>query len=160
MLVDLDAARAHLRVDSDAEDELIGLYLGAAEESAQQFLNARIYPDQASLAAARAAAIAALGAAQGAWLDAINAARAAPTVAERDVLLDAGEAEYLRAIADCAMTMHGLVLTDDIRAAILLTLGHLYANREDVIAGPGSGATELPQGARALLAPRRAQLGV
>lgn len=40
-------------------------------------------------------------------------------------------------------------LPDAARAAILLTTGHLYANRETVIVGKT--ATDLPQGARALL---------
>lgn len=40
-----------------------------------------------------------------------------------------------------------------IKAAVLLILGHLYANREDVVVGPS--AAPLPTGARALLRPHR-----
>lgn len=42
-----------------------------------------------------------------------------------------------------------IVCTDLIRAGILLILGDLYANREDVITGPA--ATQLPTGALACL---------
>lgn len=42
--------------------------------------------------------------------------------------------------------------------AMLLTVGHLYANREDVVVG--ASAVDLPQGARALLWPHRIGLGV
>lgn len=53
------------------------------------------------------------------------------------------------------------ILVDDaIRAAILLTLGHLYRNREDVVAGQSAGAVALPLGARALLQPKRVGMGV
>lgn len=45
-----------------------------------------------------------------------------------------------------------MVCTDMLRAGILLTLGDLYANREDVITGT---ATQLPTGARACLMPLR-----
>lgn len=53
------------------------------------------------------------------------------------------------------------ILVDDaIKAAILLTLGHLYRNREDVVAGPSAGALALPLGARALLQSKRIGMGV
>jgi uncharacterized phiE125 gp8 family phage protein len=45
-----------------------------------------------------------------------------------------------------------------IRAAILLTLGHLYENREDVVFGQQ--AFELPNGVKSLLAPYRVEWGV
>ncbi len=42
---------------------------------------------------------------------------------------------------------------DPIRSAILLLVGHLYENREDVVIGPN--ATEMPRGAKALMDPYR-----
>lgn len=48
MLVSLEEARRHLRVDDDDDD--ISLYLGAAEEAAIEFLNRRVYADADSLA--------------------------------------------------------------------------------------------------------------
>lgn len=51
-----------------------------------------------------------------------------------------------------------IVVNDAIRAAILLILGHLYANREDSVIG--TIASDLPMGSRSLLAPHRTGLGV
>ena len=51
-----------------------------------------------------------------------------------------------------------LVADDLIRAALLLSVGHLYGNREDVVTG--TIATELPQGSRALLNFYRQGMGV
>lgn len=51
-----------------------------------------------------------------------------------------------------------MVITPSIRAGILLILGRLYAHREDVVVG--ASATELPQGAEALLRPHRVDMGV
>lgn len=51
-----------------------------------------------------------------------------------------------------------MVVNSLVRAAILLILGHLHANREDVVVG--TIATELPQGSRSLLAPYRVGMGV
>ena len=50
-----------------------------------------------------------------------------------------------------------MVVNAAIKSAILLILGHLYANREEVV--PGS-VTKVPFGAHALLQPYRVGLGV
>lgn len=50
-----------------------------------------------------------------------------------------------------------LIVTDAIIAAMLLILGHLYMNREDVIVGVTS--SELPMNSRYLLAPYRVGMG-
>lgn len=109
-LIDLPTAKLHLRVDVDDEDALIGLYIGAAETAACDFLNRNVYGTQADLDAA-------------------------------------DEPEE-------AMPM---VINPAVRAAILLILGHLYANREDVVS---TAANKLPMGAHSLLYPHRVGLGV
>ena len=51
-LVSLEEARFHLRAEPDYPAEQITLYLSAAEESAQDFLNRRVFADQVTLDAA------------------------------------------------------------------------------------------------------------
>lgn len=51
-----------------------------------------------------------------------------------------------------------IVVTAAIKAAVLLTTGHLYRNREEVITG--TIVSEMKEGARALLWPYRVGLGV
>lgn len=51
-----------------------------------------------------------------------------------------------------------LVISPVVRSAVLLTLGHLYTNREDVVAGVS--VVELPLGARSLLRPKRRSPGL
>lgn len=52
----------------------------------------------------------------------------------------------------------GIVINPAIQAALLLIVGHLYANREDVVVGVS--ATQLPNGAQYLLQPYRIGMGV
>ena len=61
-------------------------------------------------------------------------------------------------LAGTAGSTRPMVCTDLVRAAMMLTLGHLYANREDVVTGTIS--TALDMGSRALLAPYRQGMGV
>ncbi len=49
-------------------------------------------------------------------------------------------------------------LPDDMRSAILLTIGHLYEHREDVLVGVTG--TQIPRGANDLLYPHRILLGI
>lgn len=109
-LIELGAAKLHLRVDDDAEDALIGLYIEAAETAAVDFLNRNVYATQADMEAA---------------------------------------AESPEALP--------MVLNAAVRAAMLLILGHLYANREDVAT---TAVNKLPMGAHSLLYPHRVGLGV
>lgn len=50
-----------------------------------------------------------------------------------------------------------MVINDAVRAAVLLILGHLYANREEVVL---ASATQMPFGAHNLLYPYRIGMGV
>ena len=59
-------------------------------------------------------------------------------------------ADLAAAVLDGTAGTGPMVCTDLMRAAMLLILGHLWANREDVVTGTIS--TALDQGSRALLA--------
>ena len=111
-LVEMAQAKAHLRVDEDYPDDQLSIYLGAAEEQAQEFLNRRVYATAELLAAAVLA----------------NVAGSDP-----------------------------IVVNDSIRAAVLLILGHLHANRETVTSQQ---TYALPVGSQSLLWPFRVGLGV
>lgn len=52
-----------------------------------------------------------------------------------------------------------MLVTDPIRAAVLLMLGHLYRTREDVQGSDGATA-QVPMGAHSLLWPYRIGLGI
>lgn len=51
-----------------------------------------------------------------------------------------------------------MVVTPDIKSAILLVLGHLFVNREDVVVGVT--AEEMPKASLFLLQPYRVDMGI
>jgi len=70
----------------------------------------------------------------------------------------ADEALLATAVLDGSGGADPILINPSVRAACLLILGSLYANREDVVVGVSS--SELPMGSRALLTPYRVGWGV
>lgn len=156
-VIALDAAMNHLRADSEDLD-LVQAQLDAAEEAAMKFLNRRFYLDQVALDAARTGVHGALQAAKSA-----NAAATEVAEAEQDHALRCRLLEHARqALADAYdqadAIAYGMVLNPAIQAACLLKLGHLFANREEVVTG--TVAAELPLASQHLLMPYRIRMGV
>ena len=149
--VQLSEAKLHLRVDGADEDSLIGLYINAAEQAAIKAMDRGVYADNTALEAAMTAAPAALTAATAAKEAAVAAAEALTDADEKAAALQAAETAYMRALVAYRQVFDGIVVNDQIKAAVLLTVGHLYANREDVVVG--ASATALPHGADCLLQP-------
>ena len=150
-LVTLESAKLHLRVDSADEDALIAVYITAAEQSAVSLLDRGVYVDGTALTAAKAAAPGALETASAAYDAAIEAAQAMTDDALQAAATQAAENAWLKACVTHRQTMDGMVVNEAIRAAVLLIVGHLFANREDVVAGVS--VAQLPNGAEWLLQP-------
>lgn len=149
--VTLAEAKTHLRVDGTDEDALIGLYINAAEQAAIKALDRCVYADNTALQTAMTAAPAELTAATAAKDAAVTAAEALTDADEKAAALQVAETAYMRALVAYRQVFDGIVVNDQIKAAVLLTVGHLYANREDVVAGASVAA--LPNGADYLLQP-------
>lgn len=88
------------------------------------------------------------------WLGA--AEQAAAEQINRNIYPDA--AALAAAVLDGTAGRDPMLVNDMIKAAVLLTLGHLYANRESV--NTGSAATALPRGVDDLLQPFRVGMGI
>ena len=157
-LISMPMAKTHLRVVGDDEDADIELKLEAAEQSAVAYLNRNVYADQGELDAAIAEAPAQFSLARQAYDAALAAARLVDDAAECDMALMAAGERFLVANTASVMTHRGMVINSAIKAAILLTLGHLYENREDVVVGLS--VAELPLSATSLLRPHRVGVGL
>ena len=110
-----------------------------------------VYADNTALQAAMTAAPAALTAATAAKEAAVAAAEALTDATEQAAAIQVAETAYMRAMVAYRQAFDGIVVNDQIKAAVLLTVGHLFANREDVVVGASVSA--LPNGADCLLQP-------
>ncbi|MFJ2981196.1 MULTISPECIES: head-tail connector protein [unclassified Pseudomonas] len=156
-VIAIDLAMHHLLAEPE-DQVLVEAQLGAAEDAAMNFLNRRFYLDQVALDQARAGVSASMQQAKEA-----NAAAVAAAEAEQDHTLRCRLLEHARqALADAYdqadAIAYGMVLNPAIQAACLLKLGHLFANREEVVTG--TTAVELPLASQHLLMPYRIRMGV
>ncbi|AIN57970.1 MULTISPECIES: head-tail connector protein [Pseudomonas] len=156
-VIAIDLAMHHLLAEPE-DQALVQAQLDAAEGAAMNFLNRRFYLDQVGLDQARAGVPAAMLAAKEA-----NAASVAAAEQEQDHTLRCRLLDHARqALADAYdqadAIAYGMVINPAIQAACLLKLGHLFANREEVVTG--TIATELPLSSQHLLMPYRIRMGV
>ena len=150
-LVTLESAKLHLRVDSSDEDALIAVYITAAEQMAIALLDRGVYADGTALGVAKAAAPGELDTAIAACESAIAAADALADEAAKAASIQTAGNGLLRAKVAHRHAMDGMVVNEAIKAAVLLIVGSLYAQREDVVVGVS--VAKLPNGAEWLLAP-------
>ena len=151
IFVTTSEAKLHLRVDSADEDALIGVYITAAEQMAIALLDRGVYADDTALGVAKAAAPGELDTAIAAYESAIAAAEALADETSKAASIQTAGNGLLRAKVAHRQAMDGMVVNEAIKAAVLLIVGHLYANREDVVAGVS--VAQMPNGAEWLLQP-------
>lgn len=156
-VIDIELAMKHLRAESEDQD-LVQSQLDGAEAAAMAYLNRSFYADQASLDAARLSAPTKRAAAVVDYDVSMLAAQAIEDAAQRFEAEADVRFMFAEALESVAKAARGMVVNKAIEAACLLKLGHLYANREEVVSG--TIATELPLTSKSLLASYRIGMGV
>lgn len=144
MTIDINTARAYVKADGD-DDAQIMLLLASAQSICQDYCNRVFYPDAAAQAADFSLALSD-------W--------AVADITSKTLLASTNDAAVIRLIIDHYLEVfgrikqrtNGRVSNGSVDAAVLLTLGHLYMNREDNIVS-GNNAVQLPVGAQRILQP-------
>ena len=152
-LLTIEELRSHVRVIGSQDDADLMAMLASATDAAAARLNRTIYEDQAAMDAAMDALPDEAADAQADYDAAVAAAKEETDCAKRDAMLMVAGARIATARRVSVWTVNGIVANDSILAAIKLTVGHLYENREAVVVGVG--AAEVPAGVAELLRPYR-----
>ena len=139
MTIDLATARKVLKADGD-DDEVITRYLAGARGICEGFCNRKFYDTQEESDADFLAAMTDLQNAEHARYAALEAA------SDSGGAKEAIRNRYIQTIGTIKARINGIVVDDLIEAAILITLGHLYYNRED--------NAEVPLKAQRILQPK------
>ena len=156
-VISIELAMQHLLAEPE-DQVLIQAQLDAAEDAAKQFLQRRFYADQAGLDAAKADVAERLRACRASYEAAKAAVDSVEDEGDRCRLLEQARRVYGDELESIDMDAYAIVVNASITAACLLKLGHLFANREEVVT-TGS-ATELPLASKSLLMPYRIRMGV
>ncbi len=173
--VSLAEAKLHCRVDTDVDDTLISGYISAAREAAEQYLWRSLITQTwvFTLDAFPAGAIELpMGKVQSVVIAYYDADGDLQTLdaAEYDTALSESGSRVapiaggswpatsarigaVRITAVCGYGATASSVPAAIKSAIMLTIGHLYMNREEVVVG--TIATQLPAGCQRLLDPYR-----
>lgn len=156
-VINIDLAMMHLLAEPE-DQVLVQSQLDGAEEAAQQFLQRRFFADQAAVDLAKSTTVQRTQAARVTYRAALVVADAPENADDRCRLRDRARQGLSDAFEAIDMDEFGIVINKAIEAACLLKLGHLFANREEVVVG--STAVELPMASKSLLMPYRIRMGV
>lgn len=156
-VIDIELAMKHLLAEPEDQD-LVQSQLDGAEEAAQQFLQRRFFADQAAVDLAKSTTLQRTQAARATYRAALLVADAPENSDDRCRLRERARQALADAFEAIDMDEFGIVINKGIEAACLLKLGHLFANREEVVTG--TIATELPLTSKSLLMPYRIRMGV
>jgi len=154
-VISINRAMAHLRVDEDIDND-IASKLDSAERIAKEYLNRNFYLDKAALDLAKEEIPLILSEAKTQYDQDVSFANALDRELVDKFILTAS-LNYDTAIRQAKMISLGILVNPSIEIGVLLILGNLYENREDLTT---SNIYELPKGAEWHLHPFRTELGV
>ena len=156
-VINIELAMKHLLAEPE-DQELVQSQLDGAEDAAMAYLQRAFFVDQAALDAARVQVPAARNTARLKYdADMAAAVLTDDHLLRCEAMADANFA-FTESLDAATRVARGIVINPSIQSACLLKLGHLFANREEVVTG--TIATELPQASKSLLTPYRVGMGV
>lgn len=148
-IITITQARDHCKTDA-VDDVMLIVYANAAEKVCAQLANRALFVTQAALTTAIDTVPTTMTAAFTAHT---NAMTAAASLDENNRLFaeDKAAAALRSARVAASNIVHGIVADNDIIAAILLTTGHFYRNREEVVVGQAGRPEQVPMAAERIM---------
>ncbi|WP_439895409.1 head-tail connector protein [Pseudomonas syringae] len=156
-VIDIELAMKHLLAEPEDRD-LVQSQLDGAEDAAMAYLQRSFFVDKAARDAARLQVPLARNAARFEYEAALASIYLIDDPVLRCEVMADANFSLKEALEAATRNARGIVINSSIQSACLLKLGHLFANREEVVTG--AVATELPQSSKTLLTPYRVGMGV
>lgn len=148
-LITIEQARAHSKTDG-VDDEVLTIAANAAERVCAQLANRALFPSAEAMDAAIAAVSDEMAAAFTSHANALDAA-ASLDEENKTIAVMRADAALQAARNKATNIIHGIIVDDDIIAAILLVTGHFYRNREEVVSGANAKVDSIPLGAERIM---------
>lgn len=130
-VLDRETVKHDIRVTHDGDDLFIDALIVTAERLAVRFMGRNIYPDAASLAAAKATAEPAYLTAADAYDASREAADSVVNYTLQRLLRAQAEDEYNVAFMEYQRTVAGVVMNDELRIAMTAIVADHYEHRGD-----------------------------
>lgn len=130
-LITIEQARTQCKLAEGEDDAILTIYANAAEAACTRAANRSLFATPEALQTAIDGVPTAMAAAHVAYDAAIDAANLLADSRDADV----AKVAAWRALADAKIsttnTLNGMVVTDDVIGAILITVGHFYRYRDE-----------------------------
>lgn len=152
-LLTIEQCRTQCRIDGVYADADLESLLASSVDAATAYLNRSVYEDQVAMDAALTALPNEAATAQANYDAAVIVAEAETDSAKAAAMMSIARMNLSASQRAAVWAVNGIVANPSITAAVRLTLGHLYANRESVVLG--AQVSELPLGVTSLLRPYR-----
>lgn len=149
--VTIGEVRFQCKADENVTDAQLTLYADAAERTVQQLANRAIYKDGDTRDAALSALPSTMAAAYTTYDAAIAAAKAQSDSRNIAYQTQLAEGALQAAQVSAEGIANSIVLTPDIKEAVLLLTTHYYQNPSAVLTGQGATAAEVPMAAEAIM---------
>lgn len=146
-ILTIDELRIHARADGE-DDDLLELYGSAAEQDAEMAIDRAIFKDEADMLTQQSAIPTMLAAARAARNDAYQTAAATEDIDVAEDMTALANRRFQLAMEDAHRLINGIVVTDNLRVAMMSVATNSYINRSNVVSGAGAAAVEVPYTAR------------
>lgn len=138
-LITIEQARTQCKLAEGEDDAILTIYANAAEAACARAANRSLFATSEALQTAIDGVATAMAAAHTAYDDAIDAANALDDSRDASV----AKVAAWRALADAKISatniLNGMVATDDVIGAILITVAHFYRYRDEAdVSLPGA----------------------
>lgn len=150
--VTIEQVRVHCKTEESQDDDITP-YVDRAEDSCVAYCNRTIFKDVSDYENAMQQLPDDAQGQYNSYQAALAAAELETEEVKKATMIEVANEAYRLALNKQASIKRAMIATPGFQAAVLFMTANLWRNREDVAAGQGASATELPMNSKFHLAP-------